>query len=477
MGSIKVGVAVSVLLLAESVWDRSILPLIESDLSFILFLPVSVALPVVLSLVFSVRRQNVYFDVFAPLLLSLVFFLGFGHIYEYGGARLLLLVIVIPLLIRLPDTRFRRLSRISWRDIYAFFIVMFAAGIFSEYAIDHHLVKNMILGSLILVALAAYMIFFILIIPQVFLYSYPLYALAYWIGSGKKRYYDFALSTAAFVVIAWQATPAYELFAQRFIDPCYKKANAYGESKYKALPEDGLVCFAPKGRGAYGMSVFQTLEGADAKTFEDFGSMYAKDKRHVYHDGRVISDDAGHFEYLGDEYARDGRRVYYGGEALDVDFGTFSKLPNSGFALDAKGLISAGRYFDEDWSYVNKAKHFALRYPKSYDPYRQYDEPYVIATPFRFTDNECHGTMFWLPESHDLEFSVTVLWPSRCAVLQEKRNLTRGEIDGISGERYITHDGAEETDIVYGNYRYVIRTKGEWHERMLPKFSFLKNER
>ncbi len=41
----------------------------------------------------------------------------------------------------------------------------------------------------------------------------------------------------------------------------------------------------------------------------------------------------------------------------------------------------------------------------------------------------------------------------------------------------VLENGSVETAVVYGNYRYVIRTKGEWHERMLPKFSFLKNER
>lgn len=473
----KVSVAALVLFVAQLGWSRLVVPLTREDewfSSFVLLLPVFLALPIVLSFVFSFRRQDWRFDILAPLVMTLFFLIGLGHAREWGGAAIVVLSSIIPLVVRLsPPCRFHAWP---WANTYMVVLVLFAIGAVSYHEIDGHLVPTRIVVWILFPFVALFFFGILFSLVPVFLYLFPAYAFAYWKGSDPKRYYDFVLATIAFGVLVFAATPAYELLMRTFVDPCYEKSGAYHESEYKVSSERGLVCFAPKGKGTYGVSAFRSFEGADGATFESFESTYARDKRHVYHDGRVISDDASHFEYLGDAYAKDGHSIYHRGKVLDVDYGTFSKLENYGFAVDSDGLISNGVRVTDDWVFTEKNKGFELRFPKSHDPYRQNDEAPVWKNPIRFSSGECRGIEYDLREGPILGYKVMVFWPSWCDILQKEMNMTAGEIDGVSGERYRTEDGAEETDAVYGNYRYVIRTNGDWHEKMLPEFSFLKNE-
>lgn len=63
------------------------------------------------------------------------------------------------------------------------------------------------------------------------------------------------------------------------------------------------------------------VKGADAATFEPLKAGYARDKRHGYYKGKVISNAIGgkHFTYSGDDYATDGLRTYFKGKEVDRD--------------------------------------------------------------------------------------------------------------------------------------------------------------
>ncbi len=63
------------------------------------------------------------------------------------------------------------------------------------------------------------------------------------------------------------------------------------------------------------------VENADAATFSALKAGYAKDKRHAYYMGRVISGALGgvHFEYISDDYATDQFHTYFKGKEVNRD--------------------------------------------------------------------------------------------------------------------------------------------------------------
>jgi hypothetical protein len=63
------------------------------------------------------------------------------------------------------------------------------------------------------------------------------------------------------------------------------------------------------------------VKGADAATFEVLQAGYAKDARHAYYCGRLISGALGgnYFDYTGDDYATDGLHTYFKGKEVVRD--------------------------------------------------------------------------------------------------------------------------------------------------------------
>lgn len=71
------------------------------------------------------------------------------------------------------------------------------------------------------------------------------------------------------------------------------------------------------------------LSDADIESFEIFGLHYAKDKNHVYRDGKIVDYmDAQTFEYLDITYSKDKNYVYKNGKEFNIaDPETFELIP------------------------------------------------------------------------------------------------------------------------------------------------------
>lgn len=118
--------------------------------------------------------------------------------------------------------------------------------------------------------------------------------------------------------------------AHRMTPPANQgKASAATSTKgrNKGLDIEGLLGMDPSEAGEYlmkdGIVTYEghTVKGADAATFEPLKAGYARDRRHGYYKGEVISNAIGgkHFSYSGDDYATDGLHTYFKGKEVDRD--------------------------------------------------------------------------------------------------------------------------------------------------------------
>lgn len=95
----------------------------------------------------------------------------------------------------------------------------------------------------------------------------------------------------------------------------------------KGLDIEGALGLGPSEAGEYlvkdGVVAYEgrPVEGADAASFEALKAGYARDRRHGYYKGTVISNAIGgkHFSYSGDDYATDGLHTYFKGKEVDRD--------------------------------------------------------------------------------------------------------------------------------------------------------------
>ena len=95
----------------------------------------------------------------------------------------------------------------------------------------------------------------------------------------------------------------------------------------KGLDIEGALGLGPSEAGEYlvkdGVVTYEgrTVEGADAASFEALKAGYARDRRHGYYKGTVISNAIGgkHFSYSGDDYATDGLHTYFKGKEVNRD--------------------------------------------------------------------------------------------------------------------------------------------------------------
>jgi DKNYY family len=89
--------------------------------------------------------------------------------------------------------------------------------------------------------------------------------------------------------------------------------------------------------------------GADTGSFHAFGMDYARDKAHVYFDGRPVDGaDVSSFDDLTGDYARDKSRIYYRGAQLaDADRATFSVL-DGGYAKDVSHVWHHDKVISSD---------------------------------------------------------------------------------------------------------------------------------
>ena len=161
----------------------------------------------------------------------------------------------------------------------------------------------------------------------------PLFALDFW-----RRNYDralvFALVLSVYVISALFATSYVQEAIASYKDPCYEVVE--GKTGTYILKE-GLVCVL-RSTSAHGTSVFQTLEGADATTFEVVGYEFGKDDLNVYYGSEIMASlDTKSFHALGDSYYADTTYVLYGRAVIvDADPATFVDLPGNYYAKDAR---------------------------------------------------------------------------------------------------------------------------------------------
>ncbi len=100
-------------------------------------------------------------------------------------------------------------------------------------------------------------------------------------------------------------------------------ASPQGEGK--GLDIEGWLGLGPSEAGEYlvkdGIVTYEghAVKGADAASFEPLKAGYARDRRHGYYKGTVISNAIGgkHFSYSGDDYATDGLHTYFKGKEVD----------------------------------------------------------------------------------------------------------------------------------------------------------------
>jgi hypothetical protein len=141
----------------------------------------------------------------------------------------------------------------------------------------------------------------------------------------------------------------------------------------KQLPGDRFIVFdggtyAKSSVGAFWFG--RAIEGVDAASFEVIQPLasYAKDKSHVYYEGRRIRADPRMFRQIYGHYFRDARAVYLAGrEIADADPATFEALTlpyskdknrvyygDKSMAADAASFHARGvnRGSDKDYDYL-----------------------------------------------------------------------------------------------------------------------------
>lgn len=99
------------------------------------------------------------------------------------------------------------------------------------------------------------------------------------------------------------------------------------QSETKGLDIEKLLGLGSTETGEYlvkdGIVTYEghAVKGADAASFEPLKAGYARDRRHGYYKGGVISNAIGgkHFSYIGDDYATDGLRTYFKGKEVNRD--------------------------------------------------------------------------------------------------------------------------------------------------------------
>lgn len=438
LGAMKIllaALALSLVVLLWIRWEK------YQDVTWFIF-PVFLELPLVVAIIFSQYRENRYFDTLGPLVILLIFFLGVEYGNEWGKWGLILFSVSLILMFRLALSPM--ISSFPWKKWYAWFLVILAVSTLAYYAIDYHWIKSRSVGAVALTVAIPFFFLRMLPLPQMALIAFPWYLFVSWKNGWSKERYEFISASAAFVVFAFLLLPICEVLVRTFADPCYEKVGTYSPL-FKKFPEKKLVCVTPGSEGPYGVSYFRTFRGADYETFEELGSAYARDKK----------------------------RVYYGNRVLDVDLATFVKVKNYHFALDKHGLLYKGKRTDEMETYVAKSKNFKLEFPKELDA-----EVSVRVYPVVFErgphGEECRGAVYDKDGGEDFGYDVQVFWPNDCWRTHKRTFLSDVEVDGVRGRKYLTEDGYEETFVQKGNFNYFIRKKGDWHEKMIPRFSFLE---
>lgn len=159
----------------------------------------------------------------------------------------------------------------------------------------------------------------------------PLYLLDFW----RRNYHQalvFALMLSGYIISAlFSTTYAQETIAS-YQDPCYEVVE--GKTGTYILKE-GMVCVL-RSTSAHGTSVFQTLDGADAASFEVVGYGYGKDANHVFSGSEIMSSlDPKSFHAIGSDYYADDTYVLSQRSViLDADPDSFVDLPGSYYAKD-----------------------------------------------------------------------------------------------------------------------------------------------
>lgn len=439
-----------VVALAILLWTRTLTPDLDRDQSFWLLVPVLLVLPIIVIVIFSQYRQNKYFDTLFPLVVLISFFLSMEHGHQWERWGLILFSVVTVILFRLVVSPIA--PRFSWRRFYVVMLVFCAVGMSLVYVLDHHLVPNIPTVSKIFTAFFAvvgipYFILSLLSVPQALLLLFPIYVYGHLKMSTREKRYDLILASVSFVALAFSLLPLYAMYMRAFHDPCYMRGTTYSP-KFHLLSDKKMVCVTSSSAdGSYGETVFHALAGADYNSFQDLGQLYAKDRNSVYFWENVVNADPE----------------------------SFRVLPNYGFASDKDGLLYKGKRADETTTYVNKEKGFQLQFPKEVDKYpHDYD---VFAYPIRFevgpNGERCHGEGYSHGGTQNLVYSVQVFWPKNCWVEHGYTFVSKVDIDGTKGARLLSDDGYEEMMFVRGDSRYFIRKKGDWHEQLIPKFSFV----
>lgn len=210
---------------------------------------------------------------------------------------------------------------------------------------------------------------------------FPLYVWVF-IKTDKKLFTRYGAILIIFQIVAFFTSSHGTDAIQSIGNPCYEIVE--GKAPSYVIRGDN-VCIVEGGTGL-STSYLKPLEGADAKSFEDVGGGYAKDKNHVYKNGIIdgsldpktlrsidhgyVTDDHqvsyGYsnvkipgvdpktFTILGNGnyYSKDAQRVYYtsgGWRILDgADVQTFKVLvPNEEYAKDQYHVYYAGRVLED----------------------------------------------------------------------------------------------------------------------------------
>lgn len=175
-------------------------------------------------------------------------------------------------------------------------------------------------------------LYVILLFPMLSIFL-PLFVLDFWKGE-RNRPIVFALTVIAFVISAFLASSYAQESIASYRDPCYEVVE--GKTGTYILKE-GLVCVL-RSTSAHGTSVFETLQGADAASFEVVGYGYGKDVQRVYYGAEAMASlDPLTFRQIGGNYYSDKTYVLYGKIVLiDADPNTFTDLPGNYYAKDAR---------------------------------------------------------------------------------------------------------------------------------------------
>jgi hypothetical protein len=209
---------------------------------------------------------------------------------------------------------------------------------------------------------------------------FPLYIWVF--ANTKQRFFSLqGIVLVVFPIAAFLASSSGRDVIFSHNDPCYEVVE--GKAPSYVIRQD-RVCVLD------GSSTLKTLEGADAASFEEIGSGYARDKYRTYYNGRPTDRlNGGTLRSLGDGYVADDKYVSYYGNVLEgSDPSTFVNLPGHYYAKDSRRAYYNGREISgadaKTFNVFNESKEYAKDAFRVYNAYKVMED--ADPATFRFLD-------------------------------------------------------------------------------------------